>query len=163
MKDNIFLGVVGAIFGALIGSLLWILIGQVGFIAGIAGYAIVYCSIKGYGMLGKFISKRGIAICVVLSLCMICVSEYVSLGITIYREIQTDYYMTILDAFKLIPHLMQDNEVKVELMKNLVIGYGLAAWASFSFVKSLWRKSTDESIQNIQRKVEETVNDSTEQ
>lgn len=150
MKDNIFLGVLGAIFGALVGSFLWILIGQIGFIAGIAGYAIVYCSIKGYGILGKSVSKRGIVICVVLSLGMVIVAEYVSLGITIYRELQAEYYVTILDAFKFIPQLLQDSEVKVELMKNLAIGYGLAAWASFSFVKGLWRERAGDSMQELQ-------------
>ena len=47
-KENLPLGLIGAVIGILLGSVLWVLIGQIGFIAGIAGYAIVFCGMKGY-------------------------------------------------------------------------------------------------------------------
>lgn len=141
MKDNVFLGIVGAVIGALIGSALWVLIGQVGFIAGIAGYAIVFCSVKGYKLLGKTISKKGIIICVIFSLVMILAAEYVSTGIAIYQAFIEDYYITIADAMKSVPEFLKESEVRNELLKNLAVGYGLAIWASFSYVKGLWRNA----------------------
>jgi len=55
-KENLPLGLIGAVIGILLGSVLWVLIGQIGFIAGIAGYAIVFCGMKGYALLGKELS-----------------------------------------------------------------------------------------------------------
>ena len=40
-RENILLGVFGAVLGVLLGSVLWVFLGRIGFIAGIAGYAIV--------------------------------------------------------------------------------------------------------------------------
>ena len=137
-KGNVFLGAVGALAGAIIGSVLWILIGQVGFIAGIAGYVIVAGSVKGYQFLGKRVSRKGIVMCVIFSVCVILAAAYLSLGITIYRELKDDYWITLSESIKLVPDLLGDSEVRNEFLLNLAVGYGLAIFASFSFVKSLW-------------------------
>lgn len=141
MKDNVFLGILGAVFGALIGSVLWAVLGQVGFIAGIAGYAIVYCSIKGYKLLGRHVSKKGILICVIFSMLMILAAEYVSTGIAIYQAFREDYYITIVDALKSVPEFLKESDMRNELLKTLAVGYGLAIWASFSFVKGVWSET----------------------
>lgn len=141
MKDNVFLGIFGAVIGALLGSVLWIVLGQVGFIAGIAGYAIVFCSIKGYKLLGRHVSKKGIVICVIFSMLMILAAEYVSTGIVIYQAFKQDYYITVMDAMKSVPEFLKESDVRNELLKNLAVGYGLAIWASFSFVRGLWKGS----------------------
>lgn len=138
--DNVFLGIIGAFIGAGIGSVLWILIGQFGFIAGIAGYAIVYGSVKGYKLLGKSVTRKGIIICVCFSLFMIFAAEYVSTGITIYQELKSDYWITLTDSMRLVPEFLKEPEVRTELLKELAIGYGLAIWASYSFVKDIWKK-----------------------
>lgn len=147
MKDNVFLGIFGAIIGALMGSVLWIVLGQVGFIAGIAGYAIVFCSIKGYKLLGRHVSKRGIVIGVIFSMFMILVAEYVSTGIAIYQAYSEYYYITIIDAMKSVPDFLKESDIRNELLKNLAVGYGLAIWASFSYVKGLWREVQTDVIQ----------------
>lgn len=149
MKDNVFLGIFGAIIGALMGSVLWIVLGQVGFIAGIAGYAIVFCSIKGYKLLGRHVSKRGIVIGVIFSMFMILVAEYVSTGIAIYQAYSEYYYITIIDAMKSVPDFLKESDIRNELLKNLAVGYGLAIWASFSYVKGLWREVQTDAIQEV--------------
>lgn len=155
MKDNVFSGILGAVFGALIGSVLWIVLGQIGFIAGIAGYAIVFCSIKGYKLLGRQVSKKGIVICVILSFVMILVAEYVSTGIAIYQAFVDDYYITFMDALKSVPEFLKESDIRNELLKTLAVGYGLAVWASFSFVKKLWKEvELDENKQYEENEVE---------
>lgn len=144
-KENILLGLIGAIFGVLIGTVLWILIGQAGFIAGIAGYAIVFCGMKGYELLGRNLSKAGIVICVLLSCLMIAGAEFVSLGIVIFRELGGMYGLTLADSFALVPAFLQESEVAGEVAKDLVIGYGLAIWASFASVKSRWKEIDQEA------------------
>ena len=143
-KENVFLGFIGAVGGALLGTALWVAIGMVGFIAGIAGYAIVFCGMKGYEMLGKKLSRKGIVICIVLSCLMILGAEYISLGFSIYKELGTEYYLSLLDSFSLVPALLEEPEIVGGVIKDLIFGYGLAIWACFSSVRLVWRQVQQE-------------------
>lgn len=138
-KDIVILGLIGAILGALIGSILWIILDQVGFIAGIAGYAIVYCCVKGYDILGRTISKRGIVICILVSLITILFADCFSLGVTIYKELHEQYSITFVDALLSVPYFLTEGEIIKNLLINLAIGYVFAIWASHSFIKALWQ------------------------
>lgn len=149
MKDNVLLGIVGAILGALLGSVLWILIGQIGFIAGIAGYAIVFCSVKGYEKLGGCVSRKGLIICIVFSFLMIVTAEFISTGIIIYRGYNEDASLiTLSDAMRLVPRFFRIEEFKHEFIKEVSIGYALAIWASGSFVRNLWREIKEGICEN---------------
>lgn len=139
-REHVLLGVIGAVAGALLGSVLWVVLGQIGFIAGIAGYAIVFCSMKGYELFGKKLSKSGIVICVLLSFLMIAGAEFMSLAITLYKEMGSLFVSSIWDAFGWIPELMQEPEVAMGVGKDLVVGYILAIWASYSLIKYSWRQ-----------------------
>ena len=136
-KENMLLGIIGALVGVLLGAVLWVIIGQVGFIAGIAGYAIVFCGMKGYGVLGRVLSKGGIVICILLSIVAVAGAEMVSLAITAYKELG-EYGITLGDAFRLLPDLMKEPELAGAVAKDLIIGYALSIWASYSSVKSIW-------------------------
>ena len=140
-KENLPLGLIGAVIGILLGSVLWVLIGQIGFIAGIAGYAIVFCGMKGYQLLGKKLSKTGIIICIVLSFLAIIGAEVVSLGITAYRELSEYYSLTLGESFPLLPELLKEPELVGAVAKDLAIGYILSIWASYSSVKNTWRQT----------------------
>lgn len=140
-KENVLLGIIGAVAGVLLGSVLWVFLGQIGFIAGIAGYVIVFGGMKGYELLGKKLSKGGIVICVLLSFLMIAGAEFVSLAITIYKEMGSLFVSSIWDAFSWIPELMKETELAMGVAKDLVVGYILAIWASYSLIKYSWRQA----------------------
>lgn len=148
-REHLPLGVLGALLGAVVGSALWIVIGQFGFIAGLAGYAIVYGSVKGYEKAGGTVSKKGIILCIIFSLLAIAAAECASLGITIYRELKADYWITPTEAFQMIPDFLGVEEVRGGVIKDLVIGYAFAVWASFSFVKSLWKRIQAETAPHV--------------
>lgn len=145
-KENVLLGLIGAAVGVLLGAVLWVIIGQVGFIAGIAGYVIVLCGMKGYQMLGKDMSRIGVIICVILSCLAIVGAEFVSLGLVIYKELSDTYYhyISLGDAFSLIPDFLGEPEVVGIIVKDLIVGYILAIWASFSLVRSQWKRAGQE-------------------
>lgn len=140
-RENMLLGIIGALAGVLLGAVLWVILGQVGFIAGIAGYAIVYCGMKGYGMLGRVLSKKGIVICILLSIVAVVGAEMVSLAIIAFNELNEVYGITLGDAFRLLPDLMKEPELAGAVAKDLIIGYALSIWASYSSVKSIWRNT----------------------
>ncbi len=140
-RENMLLGIIGALAGVLLGAVLWVILGQVGFIAGIAGYAIVFCGMKGYGMLGRVLSKKGIVICILLSIVAVVGAEMVSLAIIAFNELNEVYGITLGDAFRLLPDLMKEPELAGAVAKDLIIGYALSIWASYSSVKSIWRNT----------------------
>ncbi len=142
IRENLPLGTIGAFVGVLLGMALWVIIGQVGFIAGIAGYAIVFCAMKGYKLLGKKLSKAGIVICVLLSVIAVLGAEMISLGIAAYTELGEIYGLSLGDAFRMIPDLLQEPELVGAVVKDLAIGYALSIWASYSSIKNIWRQTS---------------------
>ena len=60
VRENILLGIIGAVLGVLLGAALWVFLGRIGFIAGIAGYAIVFCGMKVMNCLEDICQKAGL-------------------------------------------------------------------------------------------------------
>lgn len=143
-KENIFLGLTGAFLGAFLGMVLWVVIGMTGYIAGIAGLVMVICAVKGYQLLGKKISRKGIIISILISCLMIAGAEYVSLGIVIFRELGESYYLSLADSFALVPALLEEPDVMGGVKTDLLIGYAFAVLASFSSVRRLWTQVEQE-------------------
>lgn len=152
-KENIVLGILGGIVGAVIGSLLWILLDQIHFIAGIAGVAIVYSAFKGYEMLGKRISRKGVVICVVICALTIIGADLFSLTIDLYQSLSEYYLISFGDAFSYIPYLLSDWDMLGRFLLNLGIGYLVAVLGSYSLVHNLWmslnNKTTKKEIHYI--------------
>ena len=143
VRENVLLGTVGAILGVLLGSALWVILGRIGFIAGIAGYAIVFWGMTGYGLLGGHLSKGGIILCIILSFLAILTAEFVSLGITVHSELGELYSLSMADSFHLVPELLKEPEMIGAVAKDLAFGYALSIWASYSSIKNIWRQTTD--------------------
>lgn len=143
VRENILLGIIGAVLGVLLGAALWVFFGRIGFIAGIAGYAIVFCGMKGYELLGGHLSKGGIILCIILSFLAILAAEFVSLGITVHSELGEMYSLSMADSFRIVPELLKESELISAVAKDLIFGYALSIWASYSSVRNIWRKTAE--------------------
>lgn len=138
IEPNVGLGVIGALIGAVIGGALWVLIGKLGYIAGIAGFAIIYLSAMGFKKGAKVLTRSGAVIAVILSVLMIFASNYFL------------YVWMIVEAFEgrytfgeVLPNLfamLSDYELVGSFVKDVVIGYGLSVLAAFSTLKTLLGK-----------------------
>ena len=106
-KGNVVLGVIGAIIGTALGGMLWILLSQIGIIASIVGFVIIFLGIKGYSLLAGNISKGGIIFCIVLACLTIPFSEISSLAISVFMS-SRQYGISIFDAFFVIPTILTD-------------------------------------------------------
>lgn len=137
-------GIIGALAGALIGGAAWVLVSQLGVIASIVGYLIVYLSIRGYEMLAGRISKKGLIICVVCSVLALIAAEYVCLGIEIMDLVSLN---NIFNAFSMIPYFLSFSEVAGVVLKDVIIGLIFMAIASFQLVSKI-NKSLDEQTLN---------------
>jgi len=65
-KENVLLGAVGALLGALIGGAVALFIARLGYVAMVAGIVLGICTIKGYEILGRKVSRKGMVITVFL-------------------------------------------------------------------------------------------------
>ena len=64
VKEKVAGGILGAFLGILIGAICIVLVNQFGYIASISGVVMGVCALKGYQILGKKMSLKGIIICV---------------------------------------------------------------------------------------------------
>lgn len=136
-KSNLFLGIIGAIIGATLGSILWIVIGKIGFIAGIAGFIMVIFSMQGYMKLAGSIDKRGQIISICIAMFMIFGANY-----TLYAlEICNSYNIAdIMGALKRLPRILTAANLWGSFAKNLIVGYLLSIWSCYKLIKTIFTK-----------------------
>ncbi len=138
-NGNILAGVVGAFLFAMIGGLLYFVIYQAGFIAGICGLVMFVLANFGYGLLARTQNKLslvGLISAIVATVVMIFVAEYVSIAFDLY-EYYKDYGMSFFDALQALPEAFSDSEFIGELVKELGMAYLFAAIASIGNIVNI--------------------------
>lgn len=147
--EKVILGIIGGIIGAMLGSLLWILLDQIHFIAGIAGYAIVFCSFKGYIKLGGRISKKGVVACIIVCIFTILGADLFSFALDIYREFAGSYNITFSQAILSVPLFLTEKRILGRILLNLGLGYLIAFIGCYSFVEGVWKTTEKKQTKEI--------------
>lgn len=141
--ENIPLGILGALIGALLGGLSIVLFYQMNLVSGISGVLLAFCTLKGYELLGGKLSKLGIGLSVVLIIVMPFGAYLVSSGIAIMEELKT--YLPDLNIFDSIQLMFEMLEVDPSLKDTLVsdllplylfTGLGVVAYLIDKFKKA---------------------------
>lgn len=118
-KNNYLLGFLGSVLGALVGSVLWIIIGLLGFIASIAGAAISYCAFKGYSLFKGKLTKKGIVLNIVAIIIAFIFAQYIGLYFDFKEAIAgADFGLYLMFT----PVLFSDSEFLLGLLPNLGLG-----------------------------------------
>lgn len=138
-KGNLLTGIVGAFIGSLIGVIVFVLIGQLGYIAAISGIVMAVCTLKGYELLGGKISIAGvISSCVIMAI-MVWFSTNLDLSIAI----STEFEMSVFDSFKLLPQVLgMSSELEMAYFGDLLIAYLLTAVGAVPTIISLFKAKT---------------------
>lgn len=135
-KFNAVTGFIGAIIGSIPGCLLWLLLAHFGFIAGIAGYAIMMGSIfvaDKFG--GNCMPKGGIVMCIIVTCLMIFGTNCLDYAISFYQMfIEEGVSLDFTRVLTLLPYIITDSEVAGGFVMNLIIGYGLTALSCYKTV-----------------------------
>ena len=129
----VFSGLVGALLGSIPGVLLWIFLGQVGFIAGISGWLMIRGAMFGYNKLAHGIDRRGEIFSTIVALFMPIVSEYFGISVSVYRNFHESYSISVLDAIKIVPLYLAEPDILQGIIINLLIGYALIGLSFISF------------------------------
>ncbi len=128
----VFNGVIGALLGSIPGIVVWIILGQMGYIAGIAGWLMIIGAKFGYKKLAGGIDKLGSVLSLIISLLMPIVSEYLGLAVSVYRAFHAEYAVTVGQALQSVPYYLGESDVVTPIISSLVIGYILVLAVYFS-------------------------------
>ncbi len=117
-------GILGAIGGALIGAIIWILIYQLGYISAIGAAALLWLTFSGFKYLGKRMTIAGFVICLVISIAILPVAIYVAYVIEAMREVGTSSPSDFAELFaNLLPYIMSDATIKAAVIEDFVFSY----------------------------------------
>ena len=125
--------VLGAFLGTLIGAICIVLVNQFGYIASISGVVMGVCALKGYQILGKKMSLKGIIICVILMLLMVYISNWFSYAVAVAQVYKAD----IVSSFLAVPELIKEGAIESgAYYKDLLMLYVFTAIGAVPVIKN---------------------------
>lgn len=139
---NFPLGIVGALIGSLIGVFAWVIIYQLGIVAGITGFIMAWGCFKGYELLGGRLDKKGIIVSIVIAIVMLAIAEAICLSIEIYSYYSNYYILSAMDIIESLPFFLSDSEIFGAVVGDMLFGYGFMALASFAFIKNKYKEAS---------------------
>lgn len=138
--ENMLLGVIGALVGAVIGGVCIVLLSQLGYVASLSGFVLAFCTLKGYELLAKDLSKKGIVICVILMLLTPFIADWIDWAIVLMQS-WADYGVTFAEAFVTVPLLLQDGTIAMsDYLTNLGMIYLFVLLGGFYTVRNALKK-----------------------
>lgn len=138
--ENVLLGLIGALVGAVLGGASIILLSQLGYIASISGFILAICTLKGYELLGKRLSKKGIVLCVILMIVTPFVADWIDWAIFLMKD-YPEYDLTLVDSCIMFGELMAEGYVDMfEYVKNLGMIYLFVILGAFGTLKNVLKK-----------------------
>jgi len=140
-KSNVAAGIVGALLGSLIGVALWVIVYQLGYIAGIVGFVMAVCCMKGYEKFGGKMNVAGMVISLVIAVGMLYFAENIAVALEIYNAYKGDYDLTFFDAFRLIPKFLTDSDIMSSFLTDLGFGYVMMIAASITSIVSTYKQA----------------------
>lgn len=133
-------GAIGAVLGALLGSVVWLLISYFGFVASFAGFAIAYMAYFGYRLFRGKVGKGMPAILFLAVILAIFAANTVEIA---YGLISSEIGLSIGEAIAIAPRAFFDNELFYvgEVWKNVALGLVFGILGSYGII----RRSMDEA------------------
>lgn len=146
-KSNPVLGILGAVAGSALGVALWVFIYQLGYIAGIAGAAIMLLAYGGYIKLGRAMDTKGAIFSLIIGLAMIFVACHISWTIEAIKAYKDVYHvnMNFFYMYRRLFSILDRMNIVADFIKELVIGYGLSLLVAFPTIISSIKESRGSS------------------
>lgn len=146
-KENLIGGIVGAFLGAVIGILCIICFSQMGRVAVISGVVMAVCTLKGYEMLGGKLTKKGIAVCIIMMLVMTYVGNRIDLAISVVRALESSWGSDILTAYRYVPNLLAEGYIdSAGYWTNLALLYVFTIGGAVPTVSNIVKQNRDAAV-----------------
>ena len=138
-RENVAMGTLGALIGALLGGASIILLSRLGYIASLSGLLIAFATLKGYELLGKGMSKKGLIICFALMLVTPFLAYNLDLLLQCHEEWKA-FGLTISDSLDLMMEVLEeDSELRGTYLKDLGMLYLFMVLGAFGIVRNAFR------------------------
>lgn len=136
-KENVFLGIIGAVLGSLIGVACIVLLEKLGYVASLSGVVMGVCTIKGYRILGKGFSLKGLITCAVVMIAMVYVSNWISFAFVAAEVLGMDFG----SAFASVPSFLSQGVIDNFIFyKELGMLYLFTALGAVPTLRDYFRK-----------------------
>lgn len=121
--ENLIGGIVGALFGSLIGVAVIVIIAQLGYVSVWSGVVMGVCTIKGYSLLGGKLTKKGVVVSFIIMIAMIYIGNNIDWAIVIMRNLELDFF----DAFSSVGDIVAYAGLENNYYRNLAMLYLFSA------------------------------------
>ena len=133
IKENIPLGIIGAIAGCIPGLILWILLSYLMINPTVIALIIMFGSAYFYRYMAKSMKLPGLIISVLIGFLFIVIANEFTSAYTLYSEYVSQYNIKIFDAYKAIPYYLQANEAfKYTYTQNYILSLMFFVFGSFT-------------------------------
>ena len=116
-KENVLLGAVGALLGALIGGAVALFIARLGYVAMVAGIVLGICTIKGYEILGRKVSRKGIVISSIWMVITVFLVNQIDLAMEVVAKLGVEFPF----AFRVVNQLIFSGDFPDNYFYNLAM------------------------------------------
>ncbi|MBZ2049231.1 hypothetical protein, partial [Streptococcus sanguinis] len=116
-KENVLLGAVGALLGALIGGAVALFIARLGYVAMVAGIVLGICTIKGYEILGRKVSRKGIVISSIWMVITVFLVNQIDLAMEVVAKLGVEFPF----AFRVVNLLIFGGDFPDNYFYNLAV------------------------------------------
>ena len=154
---NVIAGVVGAFLFALIGGILFFVLYQIGYIAGICGLITFVLANFGYHLFakGEKDTLTGMITAVIMTVLVIFLAEFLSISYALFQESKEYYDITMFDAIRATPYFLKEPELLGAVVKDLLVAYALSVLGIISSIsnrrKAKKRAAQDQTEAGIQQ------------
>lgn len=145
LKGSYGTGLLGALAGSAIGSVLWAVLLMLGYVASIAGLAIGFLAEKGYTLLKGKQGKGKLWILIGAILFGVLLGTVGGYTIAVMKEVRVD--ISFADAFSaVIEAVMVDADARGEFIGNFVMGILFAALGVFTLLRNTRKSVADTKV-----------------
>ena len=139
ITSNPITGTIGAICGALLGVIAWVVLSSNNLFASLAGIAILFLTYKGYEMLGIRIDKKGFVISTLITAIMIFLGNHLACAWSIMDVAKAEGYSVgeILYLWK----ILRSHNMTITYFVKLIAGYAITFALGFKIIKATYRNS----------------------
>ena len=153
IKENIPLGIIGAIIGCIPGLLMWILLTYLMINPTVIGLVIMFGSAYFYRYMAKSMKLPGLIISILIGFIFIILANEFTNSYTLYNEYVNQYNINIIDAYKAIPYYLQTNEIfRHSYSQNLILTIMFFIFGSFTNIGIFRRYIATNRIKKLEVK-----------
>lgn len=143
-NENVINGIVGAFLFSLGGVVLYFILYQLNYIAGVVGLVTFSLANLGYGIFSGTKGKgsvKGVIISAVVMLIMIAVAEFLCLGYLVHKELGEELGLSLFESIRVTPKVLTAADMWGEVAGELGIAYLLGAVGAVASIASAAKQS----------------------